>query len=89
MNTSILIPPVSHFVYPLLLVKEHTSISELIRTRSEFLALLTGTLELELRLLHSTEADPKIIAREHGAFAELLDRLAAHPQIPMCNSSRT
>ena len=63
-------------------MNEDQSISALNGARSQFLDLLAGTLELELRLLHSTEADPGIIAREHKNFAAFLDRLAAHPQNP-------
>lgn len=61
---------------------EKDSNSRLISERSRFLTLLTGTLELQLRLLHSTESDPGIIAGEHRTFAAFLDELAAHPQKP-------
>ncbi len=39
-------------------------------------AALTRALELQLRLLHSSEADPAAVGRMHESFSSILDRLA-------------
>ena len=57
-------------------------VAELKLTRSRLIELLTSTLELDLKLLHSTEADPTVIARHHGEFADFIDVLSRHAQHP-------
>ncbi len=39
-------------------------------------AALTRALELQMRLLHSSEADPAAVGRMHESFSSILDRLA-------------
>ncbi len=56
--------------------------TDLHAVRGRFLGALRNTLDLQLRLLHSTETDRAAIAREHDAFTALLDALRAHAQQP-------
>ncbi len=45
----------------------------LTKARDELLDRLTAALELQLRLVHSTESDPALVAKEHDVFCALLD----------------
>jgi hypothetical protein len=64
------------------LVEQHELIPELRRARSELIELLASTLELDLKLLHSTEADATVISRQHGEFEHFIDTLTRHMQHP-------
>ena len=50
--------------------------------RDRFLTALRDALDLHVRLLHSTEAHATVVAREHDAITDILDRLGRHPQQP-------
>ena len=56
--------------------------TRLTTARAEMLDRLAAALELELRLIHSTESDRALVAREHDIFCEVLDRLISNPQSP-------
>ncbi len=49
---------------------------KLTQTRDRMVAALTRALELQMRLLHSSEADPAAVGRMHESFSSILDRLA-------------
>ena len=50
--------------------------------RAKLTALVADSLQLQLRILHSTEVDPSAIASEHEAYVAIVDQLSKHPQSP-------